>query len=243
MPEKENPHKDHRARIRKRFINNGNAFEDHELLEFLLFYSVPRKNTNNIAHDLLRKFDSLSGVVHAPMEALAAVEGVGENSACLLNLIGKISDRIIEDPEKDIRINSPKEARMYLESFLNNEPRELFYVFYTNQSGNVIRKDVFSQNLTDKVTFDYAEIERACLLIHPKAIILAHNHPAGTLEPSEADDRTTGRLMFFCKLFKINLYDHLIFSKNSVYSYRDANRLLSTLNKYKNLALEDIKSY
>lgn len=231
MSEKDNPHKDHRERLRKRFMENDGAVEDHELLELLLFYSVPRKNTNIIAHDLLSRFNSVSGVVHAPVEALKAVDGIGDNSACLLSLIGKISDRIRDNPEDDEKITCPEDARTLLAKAIGKEKKEIAYIYYLNQRGKVIKKDVFTQYSPDYVSFNYLNVQRECCLIQPKSIIIAHNHPNGLLLPSADDDKTTERLALFCKVFDIEFADHIIVSGEQIYSYRDSGRLESIFKK------------
>ena len=95
-------HQGHRARQRKKLLENGpRAFADHELLEMLLYYAIPRRDTNELAHRLLERFGSLQGVFSAPVEELSTVEGVGENAAVLLNLVPQIWQRSLQGaPER-----------------------------------------------------------------------------------------------------------------------------------------------
>src|SRR5690554_5262558 len=137
-------HKGHRERVRKRYIAEGlDAFDDHQVIEMLLYYSVPRKDTNLLAHELIKKYGSLSAVMEADPKDLCETSGIGINSAVLLTLIPSLSRRYLKDRwgEKPVLENSGK-AGEYAVSLLVGRTYEVFYVICLDNRNRVIYPDM-----------------------------------------------------------------------------------------------------
>ena len=127
---KENIHAGHRQRLRKKFLQQGaDSLEPHELLELLLFYAVPRANTNPTAHELLRQFGSLKNVLSAPVEDLVRVEGLGESSALLIALVARLYCRAMVDSMEESRdiLDTTERLGRYFVALLASESREVMY--------------------------------------------------------------------------------------------------------------------
>ena len=225
-------HEGHRERLREKLISSPNTLNPHEVLEILLFYAIPRKNTNEIAHQLLDMFDgSLRNVLQADMELLKSVKGVGENTAYFLKTMSKILDLIsIDEPTKmRKKITCPMDTLQVVKPLFDNVIKELFILLYLNQDNEVIGKTILSSNSRDYVNLDLQELNRLILIHKPSSIIIAHNHLSGSLQPSKEDDDVTRRFAILLNVAGVNLFDHFIFANGKFYSYN----LEGELQKFK----------
>ena len=223
--EKENLHKGHRERLINKFLNNPEVFSQHELLELLLFYSIPRKNTNDIAHRLLRAFGSLDNLFKATASELMAVEGVGTKTATLITLMGKLIESSTANTKRKLALfNLEKVKEMAIERFYN-EREEKFVFILLNKKYIEITQMEFCDNSANKVTAEIPELAKALALHKPAYIIIAHNHPSGNLTPSKADDITTKKIKLLCDVHGCVLIDHVIVYKQNLFSYYDTGRL------------------
>ena len=215
----ENLHANHRARLRQRFAETGlKGFADHNILELLLFYSIPRRDTNEIAHRLINTFGSLAEVFDAPFSAIASVEGVGENTATLIKLIPKIFaeyERSHAD-EKAVVSNS-ENAVKYLKSFFADMSIEYIVIVLLDNAGRVI--NTFQQDgyTKDSVVLSSPEVLSRIISISPAAVVLAHCHPRGLAAPSKDDVKVTEAFSEMLAKLKIKLCDHIIFSPTDVF--------------------------
>lgn len=223
---KANPHANHRARLRETFRKAGTEnIPDHNLLELLLFYSIPRKDTNEIAHRLLETFGSLDRVFNAPYERLIEVEGMGESSALLISLIPGICRRYIESStEKKINLSEPEDMMNFASSKFYGVGVEKFFMICLDATGELINCCEIGSGISDKVIVDKRVILETAFRNKADMVVFAHNHPNGIAAPSKEDVNMTGE---FCKLFQkvgIRLADHIIVGGN------DAVSLASTQN-------------
>ena len=133
-------HDGHREKKRQQFLQHGlDSFAEHEVLELLLFYAIPRKDTNPIAHALMERYDSLSGVLNAPVEDLEKVEGIGESAAILLSLVSRLSRKArIADASQETILNSSERAGAYLLERFAGERRELVFLRSLDRKGRVL---------------------------------------------------------------------------------------------------------
>lgn len=238
-------HAGHRERMLNKFAENPDAFSDHELLEILLFYFIPRKNTNDIAHKLLRAFGTLDKVFSATEKELMSVDGIGKRTAAGLLLIGKfvyaIKDRERQKPYfKNFAI--VKQRLMQLFYGLKEEKLLLILLDINFKE---ITKIEFCDNCFNKVSAEISEIAKAFALHKPKHAIIVHNHTSNSSEPSKEDDITTQKINILCEVHGVKLVDHIIFSKCDDYSYNDTGRLerikkVADLNKILDIEGEDI---
>ncbi len=224
---KPNIHKDHRSRVRETIRKTGvENIPDINLLEYLLFYSIPRKDTNEIAHSLLDTFGSLNGVFNASYEQLLQVEGMGENSALLISLIPGLCRRYVESGEKKrINLSEPEDAMEYIRTKYYGEKKEVFYMLCLDALGNLINCCKLGEGTAENVLVDKRETLEAALRNKADTVIFAHNHPNGIAAPSKDDIDMTGEFLGIFRKVGIRLADHIIVAGNDALS-------LATVQKY-----------
>lgn len=212
-----------RATIRQTGVE---SISDVNLLEYLLFYSIPRKNTNDIAHSLLNTFGSLNGVLNASYDRLLEVEGMGENSALLISLIPGICRRYVESCEdKRINLSEPADVEAYIKTKFYGEKKEVFYMLCLDALGNLINCRRLGEGTSETVLFDKRTVLEAAFINKADTVIFAHNHPNGIAAPSKSDVDTTSEFVSIFRKVGIRLADHIIVAGNDTFS-------LATTGKY-----------
>lgn len=216
MKNTENPHQNHRARIRETFRKAGvEKMPDHNLLELLLFYSIPRKDTNEIAHRLISTFGSLNRVFDASYEQILEVEGVGESSALLISMIPAICKRYIDGRAKaKINLSEPAQAREYIEKLFFGCNCETFYLLCLDAVGNLINCCKIGEGTSENVLVDKRAVLETAFRNNADKVIFAHNHPNGIAAPSKKDLEMTGEMSSLLSGVGIRLADHFIVAAN-----------------------------
>lgn len=213
MSEKEkNPHENHRARLKARFHGQGlDHFEDHNVLELLLFFAVPRADTNPLAHRLMERYGTLSRVFDAPAEDLMQVEGIGEHAATLIKLIPSLARRYCESRfQQGGEIPTHESVGTYLVAhFLGKNTESVFAMFYTSSMELVEAVELFSGSL-QSAAFSVREVAEHAILKKAAYVILAHNHPGGIPIASAADLDVTRTVRTFLAQMQVTLLDHFI---------------------------------
>ena len=226
MSEKDN--QGHRERIREKFLNNGiDGFAEYEILELLLTYCIPRKDTKPIAKELLNKFKSLDNVFKADLDKLSAIDGLGKNSVAFLKLIGDLPSIIYKDDLKNkklidketLKISNKDILLKYLRNKIGYEEIEKFYVLYLSSSNEVIEFEENSVGTLDRSSVYPREIYKKIINLNAKSIILAHNHPSDNITPSKCDIDLTNEIAKGLKNFGALLIEHIIITKNSYFSF------------------------
>ncbi len=221
-------HSGHRQRVKSKALKKGySQFEDHQLLELLLFYSIPREDTNETAHALLNEFGSIDEVLHASPERLKKVKGVGENTATLITLLGELNCRAAKVKHKrKSAYKSSADFKSLAVSRLSGERNEKVYIFCFDSVGKLKREVELSTGDEASSYIDVKSAVRAMMDSDSKTAVLAHNHPDGTVEPSAADiDSTRSVCVMFRKLGFL-LIDHIIVgAENNSYSMYDDSDL------------------
>ncbi|MBQ3548608.1 MAG: DNA repair protein RadC [Oscillospiraceae bacterium] len=219
-------HDGHRARKKEQFLRVGlDGFADHEALELLLFYAIPRRDTNPIAHALLQKFGSLDGVLNADVEELQRVEGVGESAALLLTLLPSIMRRAMHLPVKERILNSVESCGNYFLNLLGNERREVLYQACLDAKGKLLVCKKLSEGDADSAAFSVRQVVENALLSDASMVVLAHNHISGVALPSESDYIVTRRVKAALQAMDIELMDHIIVSDNDFVSMGQSSML------------------
>ncbi len=222
-PIKENIHKGHRSRLKSQFLQNGlTSLTDIQKLELLLFYTIPQKDTNPIAHNLLNKFGTLKDVLMARFEDLINVNGIKENSAGLITLINSFAN-LSHKPSGSEEICSSQAAIEYCEKLYVGKNVEEFYVICLNKSGKVKKCELVGAGTSDQVDVQIREISRIILENNVHKIILTHNHPYGSANPSDEDIRLTYSIMCSCLLNSVEILDHIIVGETFTISMFEAN--------------------
>lgn len=215
----ENLHKNHRSRVRKKFFENGlDSFENHETLEFLLFYCVPYKNTSELAHRLIDAFGSLSAVLDAPLDALYDF-GLTETQASLLKLIPELSRVYLNDKHNnsDKIIDYDKVGDIILRKFIGREEENVL-LFLLDAKGKEVYCGIVSKGTLSDTIMPIRKIVDYALRYNAKAAIIAHNHPSGVALPSRDDIESTADVKSALNLIGVRLIDHFIVADNDYVS-------------------------
>ena len=218
----------HRERIKEKFLKNGiDGFAEYEILELLLTYCIPRKDTKPIAKELLNKFKSLDNIFKADFDKLFAIDGLGKNSIAFLKLIGELPSIIYKDELKNkklinketLKISNKDILLKYLRNKIGYEEIEKFYVLYLSSSNEVIEFEENSVGTLDRSSVYPREIYKKIINLNAKSVILAHNHPSDNITPSKSDIELTNEIAKGLKNFGALLIEHIIITKNSYFSF------------------------
>ncbi|MGO9311989.1 MAG: RadC family protein [Syntrophobacteraceae bacterium] len=219
----------HRRRLRERFAKSGLAgFHDHEILELLLTYAIPRRDVKTIAKDLLGEFgNNLASVFDAPAEALQRVEGIGENAAVLIGLMPRLFDSY--QSSRWVRhetFASTESAVSYLRALLGTQRNEVFCVLALDSKNRLIAVESVQKGSVNRTAVFPRQVVEASLKHRATAVILAHNHPGGGPLPSAADRQLTRRLKKILDDLDIVVHDHIIIAGNDqFYSFAQTEGL------------------
>ena len=209
-PKKSNIHKDHRSRLKNQFIENGiDTLTDIQKLELLLFYSIPQKDTNPIAHNLINAFGTLSDVMSASFNELIKVDGVKENTATLIKFFGSMLN-YSSRPDSEEILSSSSKAKEFITKYFNHISVEQFYVFCLTKSNCVKKAFLINSGSSSEVNVEIRNITEKALETNCNRMIIAHNHPQGKAIMSGQDCRFTYSLLCSCILNNIELLDHII---------------------------------
>lgn len=213
----------HRERLRKRYIKSGlEGFNDYEVLELLLTYSIARKDVKPIAKELIEKFGTIDEIAKSDVKSLLEVDGIGEGSAVFLKLIGDIALTLYREKieDKDIlTIKSKNSLLSYLRGEIGYSPREEFKILFLDSSNKLIANETLFYGTIDKSAIYPREIVERVIKNRAKSVIFAHNHPSGSISPSKKDIELTQYMYDSLKLLEIRLLDHIIITKNSYFSF------------------------
>lgn len=225
-------HEGHRQRMLQRLNSGEETLQDHELLEILLFNAIPRRNTNDIAHNLLSAFGSLNGVMRASVEQLKTVEGVGAETAAYLRCIALLFGRVRNREEPAMSNFTVEEYTRFIAKRLGGLQVEVIEIYCFDAQKRMQCNKRFTSSRTDSVSIKTEELSRFIVSQHPHGIILAHNHPYAPCDPSEEDERFTAQVMMLCSINNVQFYDHIIVGKDGTYSYFRLGRMEAIRKEY-----------
>lgn len=215
------PHAGHRQRMRERFLKMGlDSFEPHEVLELLLTYSIPRKNTNVIAHKLIDKFGSISAVFDAPCEALMSVDRITENSAVLIKMVPQILRFYKSEMNESKCLNTIERVTGFFSVAFIGLTKEEFKVCCLDNGLNVISCTTVAKGTNKSAPITARLVAEAAFNANSSNVIIAHNHPDASCTPSEADKVVTRKLRTSLKAIDIDVLDHIIVGKDGVMSFK-----------------------
>ncbi len=212
-------HSGHRDRMRDRFIATaGKGVSDHELLEMLLFCSIPRKNTNDIAHNLIGRFGSLQGVFDAGIDDLKSVEGVGKNTAVFIKNFIAVVEMYNNRDNKRAVITSTEDCGEFLLERYGDTTKEIVSAICLDERCNVIQWKVLCEGGIQSASFNVKKLISAVVDTDTTSVVLAHNHPFGVALPSKDDIASTIVLREALKHINIVLLDHIVIADNDYIS-------------------------
>ena len=215
-----NPHEGHRSRMRKMVAENGfSSLLPHQALEFLLFYGIPRKDTNEIAHELLRRFGSFEQVINADISSLLQVKGMTYNAAQLLHILPDAFSYYHKCTLSTKIILGPETLLPYLKSLFIDREDECMYLICMGARRQLLHADLLSDGSYDSVQVSLKRIVDLAIKHDAKHLILAHNHPSDNIQPSYADSVSTTKLRDALYSLEIDLMDHIIVGRTAYYSF------------------------
>lgn len=219
----------HRQRLRERFLRSGfSGFADYEIVEMLLTLAIPRCDVKPAAKALLARFGTVRGVLDAPAEELRRVDGLGEVAPVALRIIRETANLYLQQTaEGGEPLRDPEALTRFWRSRIGSLPFEVFEVAYLDSAGRLLRDGVerLEEGTVDRATVYPRRILEAALRRNAAAIVVAHNHPNGEVEPSEQDKLLTRALHLASSTVAVRLLEHLVVSPERVFSFREAGLL------------------
>lgn len=224
-------HSGHRERMRQRFLQEGgDGFADHELLELLLYYAVPRGDTNPLAHKLIGEFTSLSQLVAADPVDISRLCGVGLNTAILIALQREMSKRCMQAGFRDRPVlNSLERAKEYCVALLAYKNYEHFYVICMDARRRVIHGAKIAQGTIHEATVHPRFVIEAALKHQASSVLFVHNHPGGNNRPSFDDITLTTKLTQLLHAIDVQVIDHIIVAEGKAFSFLE-NKMMKDEN-------------
>ena len=205
-------HAGHRQRLKERFLRDGlDHFEEHQVLELLLFYGIPQRDTNEIAHELIRRFGSLSKVLEATPEELSEVKYVGDNVTTLFQLITAVARYYqVNCAMREEILTSIDACGRYLVPFFYERQNETVFLLCLDAKCKVLSCEKVGEGSVNSAGVPVRKIVELALKANATSVILAHNHPSGLAIPSGEDIQTTRRVAMALDAVEIGLVDHII---------------------------------
>ena len=205
-------HAGHRQRLKERFLKDGlDNFEEHQVLELLLYYVIPRKDTNPIAHALLERFGTLSQVLEAPAEELAKVSGMGDSAATFLSLITSVGRYyLVNRTMQETILPTIEKCGQYLLPYFYGRRNETVFLLCLDAKCKVLCCKEMGEGSVNSAGVPVRRIVETALGVNATSVILAHNHPSGLAIPSDEDVNTTRRVALALDAVEIGLVDHIV---------------------------------
>lgn len=219
--------KDHRKRLRERFLEGGPAaMPDYELLELVLFRAIPRQDVKPLARKLLEVFGDFNGVVSAPSTRLEKISGVGASVVTELKIVEAAAHRLARSRVMERPVVSSWDALLdYCHATMAHRDTEQFRILFLDRKNVVIADEEQAQGTVDHVPVYPREVVKRALELNASALILVHNHPSGDPTPSPSDVEMTARILDAAQALGITLHDHLVIGKEREVSFRAAGYL------------------
>lgn len=219
--------RDHRKRLRERFLNGGaDALPDYELLELVLFRAIPRQDVKPLARRLLDRFGDFNAVLSAPVTRLVETEGVGQAVITELKIVEAAAHRLSRSKVIQRHVISSWDAVLdYCHTTMSHLETEQFRVLYLDRKNILIADEEQAKGTVDHVPVYPREVVKRALELNASALILVHNHPSGDPTPSDSDISMTAQVQAATETLGITLHDHLIIGKSREISFRSEGYL------------------
>lgn len=220
MPKNDNIHVGHRQRMREEYEQNGlDHMQYHRVLEMLLHFAIPQRDTNELAHSLIKRFGSFSRVFAADIDALASVKGMTRNAAVLLHMLPEVNRRIIEDQiDREWIMDGHEQIAEYLSKRFVGRTEETMMMLCLDNSCRLIACRILDKGNGISVPLNFRQVCEIAFQYRCYNVILAHNHPGGIARPSVQDVRLTERLFTILHSLDIRLLDHFIVTETECVS-------------------------
>lgn len=221
----------HRSRMRDRFLDKGlDGFSDAEVLELLLSFGTPRLDCKVQARNLLETFGGFSKVLETPLNHLQKVKGVGPKNAFALHFVHAVAGYYLKERLAGKQyLHSSEDVKSYLSHSMRGLKKEILTVIFLDSSHAIIDSEILAEGTINVNAVYPREILKRALDYNAAALIIAHNHPSGSIRPSPQDIKLTKTLMLLCSHMHIKLLDHLILGDGS-FSFAD-NGMIESLHR------------
>lgn len=221
--ENKNNHRGHRERMREDFAKGGfSSWQKHKVLEYLLYYTIPVADTNNMAHELIKRCGGFSNVFRAEKKTLMEVDGIGEKTAEYLVALGdfvRYYNNVKYD--KDVLTLNSENCEEYLLNLFDGKIRECCFMICLDTQNKILEKDMIFEGSFESVDIDMPKIARMAVKAEAPYVVFAHNHPSGIAKPSNADIVSTKLIERTLRMLGVNLLDHIIVAGGKCVSMRD----------------------
>src|SRR5574344_1230069 len=217
----------HKQRIISKFKkSNFIGWHDYEILEMVLFYAIPRKDTKEISKNLIKKFKTINQIINADENKLKEIEGLGDYSIAFLKMLKELFvklsfEKFNSDVEDKVIINSTKSAYNIFKFLIGSSKDEQFAVIYLDNSNKIINYEIIATGTINEVAVYPRNLIEKVLNNNAMGIIIAHNHPSGELEPSDFDIELTENIKKSLISIDVILLDHLIVSETKFFSFNE----------------------
>lgn len=213
-------HEGHRQRVKERFARDGlDGFEEHQVLELLLFYCIPRRDTNEIAHRLMKRFGTFDRVLDAPVRELEKIEGMGKNSAEFLALIKEVGRYYqIKSMTKNKILTTLESCGEFVSAFLRGKTNEILCLLCLDAKCKVLDCRLINEGVANSVGVPLRKIMEIALSTNATSVVMAHNHPSGLATPSTEDIQTTLKVAKALRAADVILIDHVIVAEEEYIS-------------------------
>lgn len=214
-------------RPRERLIREGpQALSDAELLAVFLRVGVTGKSAVDLARDMIQHFGSLSRLFGVPLSDFSVIKGLGPAKFAQLQAVFELARRALgEELQAGVLLNAPKTVKEYLQLMLGNKDHEAFLVLFLDAQNRLLASEEMFRGTLTRASVYPREVVKAALSHNAAGVILAHNHPSGVAEPSQADDALTQALQCALTLIDVRILDHFVVAGSQVYSFAEHGRL------------------
>jgi DNA repair protein RadC len=230
----------HRKRLRDKFLKSGlGGFHDYEIVELLLSLGTPRRDCKLPAKEAIKRFGTLRGVLEAPLEELARIEGIGPHNAFGVKLVQEVAReflraKIIDKPF----YSSSQEIFDYLYHSMRGLKKEVFKVLYLTGQNQVIETEDLSEGTVNSSAVAPREVIEGAIRHSAASLVFVHNHPSGNPQPSASDMSLTRELVYAGKVIQIKVLDHIVIGENRYYSFAGEGLIEEYEMDYLNLKLK-----
>lgn len=224
-------HDGHRNRMRQRIEKDGiESLQEHEILEYLLYAVVPRKDTNELAHKIIEICGNLNGVFDQSIERLQKIEGVTYNMAIFLSSMSGIIRRYLLLEESGINISNVQECVKIMRPIFETLKYEEMHMLLGNSKGKYLKRVLVAKGNASEVHCNVRDLVDIALRNNASRVVIIHNHPSNRPQASFADDLLTEKIFMAFNMIGIKFQDHIIVTKDSYFSYSENGVLTDMSN-------------
>ncbi|MDO8578970.1 MAG: DNA repair protein RadC [Dehalococcoidales bacterium] len=230
----------HRDRLREKFRRVGlSGFNDYEIVELLLIFGTPQRDTKQAAKDTLKKFKTVRGVLDAPTEELQKIRGIGPVNAIAVKFIQEIARRYLKDKiTEPLAVKSSQEVFEYLYHALSDRKKEIFKVLYLNSQNQILAMEDLFEGTVNCSAVSSREVIDHALKHNAVSLIFVHNHPSGNPEPSQSDKDLTRDLIFAANTVNMKVLDHIIIGNDRYFSFSGAGLIEQGESSFQSLKMK-----